>query len=373
MKPTPTDAARYQYFPTSYAQGRAWFEAAIAAAGGYAERHLQPNSTGPDGESLSIGFGWIGAQDASRVYVSICGTHGQEYFCGAAGQLAWLDSKGPETLPKDVALAFIHALNPYGAAYFSRCNADFVDLNRNYRDMSVPLRKIPLFEIVAAALQTKGMSPSGFYEILETFNKLLENNDKAKVMDALAGGQSIYPSNIAYAGKQRAWEIQTLDDLLRTHFQKARKVAIIDWHTGLGPNGAATPINSLQPQTQAYDMAQSWWAKPAEISALYDSGAEPDIIGLVCEGAAQTLRSLGADVIETVIELGTVNNDAIIPAFLIDRWLRFECDDRQSPDAVELKTIMMERYSPSLPEWRASVLAEMQAVYDRVVAGLTSW
>lgn len=371
--PSTTGQERYQYFPMSFHQGQSWFEEAVKAAGGHHERHILPGIKGPHAEELSIGFGWIGRPKASRVYLSICGTHGQEYPCGAAGQLAWLHHPDARALPDEIAVCFIHALNPFGAAHHSRANADFIDLNRNYRDMSVPMRVLPLFQTVASALQTKTMDHQVFYEVIDAFNALLKTHDKAAVMDALAGGQSEDPTSIMYAGNALSWEVRTLQSLLQAHFQHAQKVALIDWHTGLGAQGTATVIHDFKPGSTAYESACKWWGQSAETSALYDAGVEPDLVGLICNGAADTLRAMGADVIQTVIELGTVNNDAIIPAFLIDRWLRFECADPRSPQAVELRTIMMERYCPTLPSWRSAVLSEMGRLYRNTLEGLAAW
>lgn len=373
MSSPKSNQACYQYFPTSFDEGRTWFETAVAKVSDPAKRFVLPNVTGPAQEPLSIGLAWIGPGDAKRVYLSICGTHGQEYFCGAAGQLAWLDSNAPTALPGDLAVCLIHALNPYGAAHFSRGNADFVDLNRNYRDVAVPMRNVPLFETVANALQTKKMDERMFYDVMAIFNQLLEDHDPAAVMDAIAGGQSAFPRSIMYAGQKLSWEIETLQTILGAHFRHAEKVALIDWHTGLGPPGKATVINTIKPGEKVYKAASAWWGKPADTSAIYDSGVEPDLVGQVCHGAAATLRDMGVEVIETVIELGTVSNDAIIPAFLTDRWLRFECEAPQSPRAVQLKTMMMERYNPSLPEWRRAALQEMARLYEKTIIGLRSW
>ena len=44
----------------------------------------------------------------------------------------------PAEQQRDVALVFIHAVNPYGFSQLRRVNEDNVDLNRNFRDFSHP-------------------------------------------------------------------------------------------------------------------------------------------------------------------------------------------------------------------------------------------
>jgi len=55
---------------------------------------INPLALGPAGEELATDLAWFGPADAERVFVSISGTHGQEYFCGAATQLNWIAEGG---------------------------------------------------------------------------------------------------------------------------------------------------------------------------------------------------------------------------------------------------------------------------------------
>jgi len=365
--------ARYQYFPITYDQGRAWFAAAVQSIGGQHIRYDKPDIVGPSGETLSIDLGWVGPADATKIFLCIAGTHGQEYFAGAAAQLKWILEKGPQSLPRDTAICFIHGLNPFGAAHSSRSNENFVDLNRNYRDMSVPLRPVKLFKALSDILSVKEMDEHIFYDVLEAFDDFMERHDKNEVMTAIAGGQDAFPSSIAFAGTSEQWEITTLRKIIRDQLNKAEKVALIDWHTGLGPFGEASVLLDLPTDSQGYNLGSQWWGEPQSAEEIYDSAAEPDYVGHICHGAAEDLRTNGAEVVETVIEFGTVSNKAIIPAFLIDRWLRFECKDPLSPHAIKMQTIMMERYNPSTPEWREAVLATAQDLYERTLQGLDDW
>ena len=365
--------SRYQYFPSSYAQGRDWFIAAAQNAGGSVRSHPKPEVKGPGGEQLFMDTAWFGSIEAERVFVSLCGTHGQEYFCGAAGQLDWICSGGPEQLGDDVSVLLIHAVNPYGAAHCSRTNDQHIDLNRNFRDHAIPRPANSVFRKVAETISLTEISDAALYDLVDNFNELIRREDPFEVMTAIAGGQDQYPDGMAYCGREHAWETQTLLQIAKELLGHAKRAAIIDWHTGLGPAGKASVLTELDPDSEAYDLAASWWGKPANSEALYESGNEPNIEGEVRDGIAGVVTSLGGCAVQTVVEIGTVDNRAIIPAFAIDRWLRLECSNPLSPDAVKWRTIMMERYNPSLPEWRESALAEMKSLYERTLAGLRDW
>lgn len=360
--------ARYQYFPISYAQGREWFKEAVRLCGGHYTAYNKPGF-----DDLAQDLAWIGSRDAKKVFVSICGTHGQEYFAGAAGQISWLCNNKFRDLPRDVAICFIHGLNPYGAATFSRCNENFVDLNRNYRDSSEPLRPVPLFKPLSDILSCEDMNEHTFYDVMHAYNAFVERHDKTEVMTAIAGGQDEFPDSIAYAGQEMQWEIANLKMIIDSYFQHIEKACLIDWHTGLGKFGEPTSLLNLPPESREFALGRSWWGDPASSDDIYDTGAEPDYVGHVSTGFANDLKARDISVVETVIEFGTVSNRAIIPAFLVDRWLRFECADRNAPHAVKMQTIMMERYNPSLPEWRDKVLKHSTTLYEATINGLASW
>ncbi len=363
-------AERYQFFPPDYQTGREWFRSASQELDAKQSTFVKPGHKGPTGEELAIDLAWIGPEDASKVYVSLSGTHGQEYACGAAGQLQWMASEAAESLPDNIAVCLIHCVNPFGAAYSSRTNEDLIDLNRNFRDPAVPRPANSVFSSVEGVLALKSLDDFALYDVVEEFNALLEREDSALVMDAIAAGQSVSPTGMAYCGTHESWEIATLREIATCNLSRAEIVAIIDWHTGLGPSGEASVLLDLPPTSEAYELGCNWWGEPARTDDLYDAGDEPAIEGEVRHGIASICEAFGAFPVQTVVEIGTVGNRAIIPAFAIDRWLRVECEDPSSPDAVRFRTLMIERYSPSDPDWRDKALRSMEALYKSTIEGL---
>ena len=119
-----------RYFSPDYQTARKRFSEAVVAGGGALDSLTLP-ATGPAHEELAIDIGWFGASNPRRVLVHSCGVHGVEGFAGAAIQLQWLD-QGVAALPADAAVALVHLLNPFGAAWLRRVNENNVDLNRNF-------------------------------------------------------------------------------------------------------------------------------------------------------------------------------------------------------------------------------------------------
>lgn len=366
------DTARYRHFAQSFAEGRRWFRAAAEAAGGALWAETNPHGLTPEGELLSTDVAWFGPADAAALFVSISGTHGAEYFSGAAGQICWMAEGGPARLPAGVAVCLVHAHNCHGAAWHSRGNEDFVDLNRNYMDHSVELRPNPLYAELFDLLFTAEMDEHVLDDVMAAFYAFVDRSDPVAAMTAMGGGQRSHPTGTLFCGFEDAWSTAHLRRLVQERFGRAERVALIDWHTGLGDFGKPTLMNADFPQPEAADWAARWWCHAPPNAELSDS-ARPEYVGNVSTGIADDLRARGALVAETVVEIGTFANTGVLMALLIDRWLRFACPDRTAPHAVRLETQMVERLNPSNPEWREAALAATRRLYADTIEGLTAW
>ncbi len=360
---------RYHCFPESLEEGRLWFEQLVTENGGVIDAATLPSATGPDDEPLCTQVAWFGRSSAPRVFLSIAGTHGQEYFCGAAGQLGWITSGGPQSLEEDTAVCMVHAHNPYGAAWLSRGNENFVDLNRNYMDFSEPVRPNRLYPELFDLLFTREMNEHVLDDVMAGFYQFLEDNDDFEVLTAMGGGQDTHASGTIYCGRRQEWSTRNLKAIITSYLDQAEQVAVIDWHTGLGEPAVAAALERPAPGSRELQWAQQYW-KVDDHSSELEGSEIPDYVGQVWAGTTADIRALGAAAIGTVVEIGTVGNQSVLAGLLIDRWLRFECDDPMSPKAVQLRTRMVERLNPSRPEWRKAALAAMSEVYQQTIAGL---
>src|SRR6185295_16841724 len=142
-------------FSESYAEARAKFCGAAAAAGGAIRSWSNPHAKGPNGEALYLDTARFGAAEASNMLVLISSTHGVEGHCGSGAQIAWLRSGGPSKLPKDTGALIVHAINPYGFAWTRRVTEDNVDLNRNFVDHDKAYPKNDGYVAIADAILPK--------------------------------------------------------------------------------------------------------------------------------------------------------------------------------------------------------------------------
>src|SRR5258706_12648852 len=121
--------AELEAFSDSYAEARRKFVEAARRAGAKLTSYKHPAERGPGGEALYLDVSVLGPGDSARIFAVGSGTHGIEGYSGSAAQRAWRRGKPP--LPKNTAVVFFHAHNPWGFRTRTAATEENVDLNRN--------------------------------------------------------------------------------------------------------------------------------------------------------------------------------------------------------------------------------------------------
>lgn len=364
------------YFSSSYNEGRSRFLSFCEQAGVPVESHVNPHARGPAGEDLVTDVAWFGPQGASKVLLLTCGTHGLEAAAGAATVLQWIGEGSYSTLPDDTAVMVIHGVNPYGWAHTSRTNEDHIDINRNCLNHVEPYPGNDCYrelheKVISGA---NGCVPPD--AAIENFRAFAEEHGMSAALNSITSGQYEIPDGLGYGGNRQSWSCQTVLRLVREKLCHAKKVAYIDWHTGIGPFGEPFIIFSdpVEPE-EGYSLASRWWGEQyVHADDIFENAVAPDYSGLLMTAVQQELRSIaGADVLGAVIEWGTFPLEAMLQALLMDRWLRYSTPDLNAPEALTMKIRLVERFYPSMPEWRRSVLAHSKRIYDQTIRGLNTW
>ena len=357
------------YFSDSYCIARQRFIKLATGSGAELKAWTLPGHTSPEGEPLIMDTAYFGAPSAEKLLLMICGTHGQEAQSGAACILQWIDKGYYHELPPNVAVLVVHGLNPYGWAWSSRSNENNVDLNRNFFDhRSHP--DSPLYERFAACMYSNDISPAGIERVGNRINELVAEIGLEAAIQTLSAGQYRYPTALNYGGTEKEWSHQTLETLFEQYVHGKRWVYSVEWHTGLGEYAKPFYICQSAAGSAARDRAERCFGRdeigagenPHEVNVSYQ--------GLLLTWTEQQVEQTGGQFCGAVIEWGTYDMDTVTAALLIDRWLRFECEDRDSPEAISAQTRMMELFSPTALTWRKAVLDQSDKIYRSMHANL---
>lgn len=352
-------------FSATYAEAREKFREAAKAAGATLESLAHPER-GPGGGDLSTDIAWLGPRTAPRTLVMIAATHGVEGFCGSGAQVDWLWRGEAARLPKDVGVLMIHAVNPYGFAWLRRVTHENVDLNRNWVDFSATLPGNPGYDALAEAICPAEWGAEAQAKSAATLGAYAGTHGFPALQQALSGGQYSHPDGIFFGGSAPTWSRRTQSAIFEAWLGSAEKVAVIDYHTGLGPWGYGEQIVTARRGTAAFARAAAWYGG-AITSPADGSSTSADIVG---DGLAAAPGLLpGAEVTGMALEIGVRSINETLGALRADAWLHAR-GDVASPQGQAIKAEVRAAFYGDSDDWKGMVAGQSLLATRQAVAGL---
>lgn len=353
-------------FGADYADGRDRFRAAAADAGVAVDELVNPNAEGPGGETLTTDVARFGERNAARVLFLTSATHGAEGFCGSGAQVALIRAGVMDKLPAGVAVVMVHAINPYGFAHLSRTTEDNVDLNRNFIDFSAPLPDSAAYDEVHPFLLPDDWDGLGRLKSEESIARYIAERGLWVFQCAVTGGQYTHADGLFYGGQSPSWSHGSFKQVIGEHAGGASHVALIDFHTGLGPYGYGEPIATGDDAARA--RARRWFGDDVTDPDAGSSTSAP-IRGHLSGAFDDVVPDAAATSI--ALEYGTVPVPETLGALRADNWLRFR-GDRTSGLGRIIKQRMRDTFYCDFDDWRAMIVARAQDMTGRALAGLES-
>ncbi|MGP1256635.1 MAG: M14 family metallopeptidase [Kiloniellales bacterium] len=358
-----TDPA--SYFATSYAKARNLFSEAATTENATLGSTAHPLQ-GPDGEALATDLAWVGPRDAERLLITISATHGVEGYCGSGVQTGSLSTGRYRNLPEGLAVLMIHAINPHGFAWTRRVTEDNVDLNRNFADFEAPLPVNPGYEDLHDVICPPSWDPETIERTFADLMGYAETHSMAALQQAVSGGQYAYADGVFYGGRGPTWSHRTLDAVLREHGARARKIAVIDYHTGLGPFGYGERICPHPAGSAGRQRAEDWFS--GDITSTDDgSSSSAPLVGTNQNGIERALAH--AEVTQIALEYGTQPLFEVLNSLRGDNWLHAH-GDPVGTAAKPIKAEIRRCFYPGTPEWCRSVWDRAVETEDRALSAL---
>ena len=352
-------------FSADYASARAKFLEAARAPGGATEAMTHPER-GPDGGDLTTDVVWFGPKDAERVLVMISATHGVEGFCGSGAQVDWLRRGGAGRLPHGLAVLMIHAVNPYGFAWLRRVTHENVDLNRNWVDFSAPLPANSGYDVLADAIGPQAWDEAARAQAAQTLGAYAAEHGFAALQQAVSGGQYRHDKGVFYGGTAPTWSRRTQEKIFADYLANAGHVAIIDYHTGLGPWGVGEQIITEPMGSPGYVRAGSWYGA-AITSPAGGNSTSADIVGDGINAAPALLPK--AQVTGMALEFGTLPVMDVLDAVRADAWLH-AYGDLGSPQGVAIKAQVRDAFYGDAADWKGMVAGQSLMAVRQAISGL---
>jgi hypothetical protein len=355
----------HAHFSADYATARTKFLAAAAAAGATLTEIDHPLN-GRLGEKLAVDLAWLGPADARSVLVTVSGTHGVEGHYGSGCQVGWLTDAGGGALPEGVAHLSIHASNPYGFSWTRRTNEDNMDINRNFLDFTQPLPVNAGYAEVHRLIARKDWNDAVEIEMAQSLAAYIARVGQRAAAAALSAGQHTHPDGIFYGGAAPCWSHRTVREICRRHLSNARRICVLDLHTGLGPFGYSEMICRHPADSFEFALARLWFGAAVTSPELGQSDS-PVIEGNLRMGMVRFCPQ--ATVIASAIEVGTYGPAEVEMAVIADNWLH-NGGDPGSPQGQAIKARLRRAFYPDTDEWRATCFPRAMEIQSQALDGL---
>ncbi len=352
-------------FSANYSDARRKFLVTARARG--ADISSYPSSrVGPEGEALATDLAWFGPADASKILVLVSATHGVEGFCGSGAQLDWMAFAD---LPTDTAVLVVHALNPHGFAWLRRTTEEGVDLNRNCVSFEEPLPVNDGYAELADAFVPLALDAASLAAADAVLARWRDAHGARAFEQARSSGQYGRPDGIFYGGSAPTWSRRTLERICSDYRLAQRgAVAVIDYHTGLGPHGHGELICGHRPGESGQARCRSWYGDSLGEPLLGTSSSLP-ILGLTQYAWA---RQIGADRLTFIaLEFGTYDAETGARALRADHVLHRSSQlDWNSEPCRQVKSALRKFYHPDTTAWKQMVLFRSRQAIAQALAGL---
>ena len=156
--------------------------------------------------------------------------------------------------------------------------------------------------------------------------------------------------------------------MLRAGCLAARRLAVIDVHTGLGAYGHGEIICDHPPESDGARTARAWYGSECTLPALGTSSSVPKL-GLLDYAWHAIMQP---DACFITLEFGTQETGELFDVLLRDHRFRalHGSEPLMHPDYPALAAALMAHFCPHDPDWRRRVLVRARRVLDRALEGL---
>ena len=358
-------------FSTRYARARIQFLEAASAAG-MALRSFEHPLKGRDGETLAMDVALDGSPDAQNLLILSSACHGVEGYCGSGVQV--FAARDAEWLAKSrdagVAVLYIHALNPHGFSWLRRTTHENVDLNRNFQDFAQPLPENTAYAELHPLLLPKEWPPMPDNQA--AIAAYIGAHGVGRFQAAVSQGQYAFADGMFFGGTEPTWSNRTLRQVLHTYGARAKRIAWMDLHTGLGPSGVGERIFACRNESAALARARAWGGGngATPITSFYDGSSNSALLtGLMWSAIYDECPQ--AEYTGIAMEYGTLPILDMIAALRADHWLNLHPEAPQTLRAA-IQQQVMDAFYVDTDAWRAQVIVQARQALFQAVDGLSA-
>ena len=360
-----------RHFSESYAEARARFTEAATRTGAPLETFENPFGLGPTGETLATDVALFGPADATKLLILVSGTHGVEGFAGSGAQVTMMESLRFSALPARTAVLLIHAINPYGFAWLRRVNEDNVDLNRNAIDFAHRPASSDDFLRLAPHLVPRVWAELAPAELV--IKAFIDTHGFRRFQEVVTSGQYSHASALFYGGDGPVWSTRTFREIVSRYGQGKERIALIDFHTGLGPMGYGEPIYTGHSDEES-ERAREWYGP--DVTAIYAGNSTSVIVYGPMINAVPSFFE-GAvkkpEITTLALEFGTLPEEIVLDVLRAEAWMHAHGDiNFDTPVGRAIKRRFRDAFYVDTDAWKRAIVERSVEMTGQALAGLAS-
>jgi hypothetical protein len=183
---------------------------------------------------------------------------------------------------------------------------------------------------------------------------------------ALTSGQYTHPEGLFYGGGGPSWSNRTTHAIINRFLAHRSYIAILDFHTGLGPYGYGDLITHYEPDSPGSHRVHAFWGE-AVTESKRGQGVSQALYGLSHFGYNDALPE--AKVTMATLEFGAYDRESNRRVLQADHWLH-KYGDPIGPEAGPIRAAMRKQFYPDTDEWKEMVLFRGHQAVRQAIEGL---
>jgi len=173
---------------------------------------------------------------------------------------------------------------------------------------------------------------------------------------------------VFYGGTKPTWSNRTFYAIVAKFLAKAKHVAFIDFHTGLGPYGHGELICHAMPGTHEWEELVRWYGEGIT-SPEAGNSSSAKLTGFIRRAVVAALPH--ANVRALTIEYGTYPVPVVLGALIADNWLHLR-GKLDSPEGKRIKAEIRRSFYPDEDDWKEMIYLRGRQVMRRALNGVAA-
>jgi hypothetical protein len=239
-----------------------------------------------------------------------------------------------------------------------------VDLNRNFHDFSQPLPVNKPYHDVHDMLLPEEWPPT--LANTAAIALYVATHGPKALQAAISRGQHAFADGLFYGGVAPTWSNLAWRKVLQTYAGRARQLAWIDLHTGLGPSGIGERIFACRNDAAALQRARAWWGDA--VTSIYDgSSTSAFLTGLTFNAVYDECPH--AEYTGIALEFGTEPLLQMMQALRGDHWLH-QHPEAPAALALDIKKHLLDAFYVDTDVWKGQLVSQARQAMFQAVDGL---